>query len=61
MNTPITILERLTELEHQGIEVVQKMARLKEAYAFGYRYLDEDDELLTGGENVVNISTAVKK
>jgi len=57
----IDILDRLTELEHEANSIIEMMHRLKDAYACGYRQVDENDELVTGGDNVHNIAEAVRK
>ncbi len=56
-----SIIGRLTELEQEGHALVEKIGILRAAYGLGYRLIDEDDELHTGGENVTNIHEAVKK
>jgi hypothetical protein len=54
------ILERLTDLEALGHQIVGTMHELKAAYALGYRLCDIDDKPVTGVTNVVNIAEALK-
>ena len=54
------ITDRLIELDHEAHSLVDKITLLKTAYGLGYRKIDENDELHTGGENVVNIHEGMK-
>jgi hypothetical protein len=53
---PVLIRDRLLELEMEANFLVGEINKLRDAYALGYRYVDEDDQPWTGSDNVINIA-----
>ena len=49
------LMNRLQDLSMQANEIVALMRILKDAYHLGYRYVDYNDNPVTGHDNVVNI------
>ena len=54
-DTVYVLIDRLQELKAYANEIVATMTLLKDAYHLGYRYVDYNDNPVTGHDNVVNI------
>ena len=53
--TKIAIKERIQQIHDDGRALVRMLDRLKQYQAIGIRYVDENDEPCSLGENVVNL------
>lgn len=61
MSKPIDITDRLMELEQEANALIETMKVLQQAWQLGYRFIDENDEPYMNGDNVHNITEAIKK
>ena len=57
-DTVYVLIDRLQELKAYANEIVATMTLLKDAYHLGYRYVDYNDNPVTGAGNMVNIFKA---
>ena len=55
MSDKVAIEERIFQLHEDGNALVRMLNRLKKYQAIGIRYVDENDEPCSLGENVVNL------
>jgi len=51
----IPIEERIQQIHEDGVALVRMLGILKKFQAIGIRYVDENDEPCSLGENVVNL------
>lgn len=55
MSEKHSIEERIAQIHEDGTALVRMLDRLKQYQAIGIRYVDENDEPCSLGENVVNL------
>ena len=55
MTIKIPIKERMSQIHEDGTALVAMLNRLQKYQAIGIKYVDENDEPCSLGENVVNL------
>ena len=51
----IDIMDRMDQLQSDGRALVDMLERLRQYHGIGIRYVDENDEPVSLGDNVVNL------